>query len=273
MGGEVEAPEAGGGGDGPGGRGASDAEPSAPHDPGLREHRQAAAILEEVEAWARSLAETLAPPPDRALPMSSRSRGRFDYGRHYQGSERPFRQRLCPRPARVEVRLLHDLSGSMGDARARGSKQFVSVRAAMMLHRACELAGVPFTHHGFTSGEPVLVSAPGMDPEQGRAAIAALDSNGGTLLAPSLERAVRECGRETILFVLCDGMLSERDSLQCAALAKRFRGLAVPLLIGSAVEAAPEFKRIFGRAQAVNDVALLPRVVKTYLEAVAPVTS
>jgi len=51
------------------------------------------------------------------------------------------------------------------------------------------------------------------------------------------------------------------------------RGQVVPLLIGGAAEALPLFKRVFGRAQPISNVADLPRVVRTYLEAVAPVTS
>lgn len=267
---EVEAPEAPGGT--PGGAGV-DREPAAPFDPGTVEQRRAELILAEVEGQARALASALLPPPEKRLPMSSRSRGRFDYGRHYQRSERPFQYRCRSAPRQVEVRLLHDLSGSMGSASTPGSNQYVSIRAAMMLHRACELTGVPFTHHGFMHGDPIPVTDPSMGVEAGRQAIAGVRSAGGTYLTPSLEMSARECRDNTILFVLCDGWLEESDAATCSRIAKRMRGQVVPLLIGGAAEALPLFKRVFGRAQPISNVADLPRVVRTYLEAVAPVTS
>lgn len=265
-----DAPEAPGGA---GGEGRGGGEPEAPVDPGTSSYRRAESILAEVEGQARALAGALLPPPEKRLPVSSRSRGRFDYGRSYQGSERPFQYRARSAPRSVEVRLLHDLSGSMGSAEAYGSNQFVSIRAAMMLHRACELAGVPFTHHGFMHGDPIPITDPSVNAEAGRQAIAGLRSSGGTYLAPSLEMSARECRDNTILFVLCDGWLDDNDAMACSRIVKRMKGQVVPLLIGGATEALPTFKRIFGQAQPISNVADLPRVVRTYLEAVAPVTS
>lgn len=246
-----------------------DAPQVMPNDP---DHQRARELLREIEASARALGTALALPAAPSTRISHQSRGRFDYGRYAQGAQRPFRVKHQPTRRQVHtITVLHDISGSMGDADDPTSNQFAAVRATLMLHRACELARTPFRLIAFEDHFAVVVE-PGDDPEHARAAIAALDSRGGTRLAPALTKALVEpwpsrTGTQSphVILVYCDGGITPTDAEACRALARqRASVLVLPVLIGASVAHAA-FEAAFGRVMNVPNVTTLAARLRAWV--------
>lgn len=256
------------------GVGPPDAPQVMPDDPRYDRSRE---LLREVEAGARALGTALALPSAPNTRISHQSRGRFDYGRYAQGAQRPFR--VAHQPTRRQlptITVLHDVSGSMGDLDDPRSNQFAAVRATMMIHRACERARTPFRLIAFDTGFDVVVE-PGDDPEHARAAIANLQSRGGTHLAPALAKALGEPWpsrstqqRPHLILVYCDGGIAHIDAQACRSLVRQNpSAFVLPVLIGTNVSDAG-FQEAFGRALHVPDVTTLAARLRDWIGAHLP---
>ncbi|MDR6218197.1 hypothetical protein [Deinococcus soli (ex Cha et al. 2016)] len=253
---------------GPGGVSAAPRKPSAPAlDPG--DSDEADELLDEVEGAARQLAMALRPPTDPSLARPHASRGRYDYGRHVTGSERPFMHRQVPRrPGQADVRLLRDVSSSMEGARHSAARA-----ADMMLHRACEAAGLPYTTVEFNDSHAVIVR-PGDAPMVARQRITAVQCRGSTTMWPALNTALTlpaDAGRQVLVLVLCDGELTAPDLERCKALVQEARAATVvPILIGEAVnpKVVQAYEAAFGRSLVVRDHQGLATELKSWLSAV-----
>lgn len=258
--------------DQPGGPGGVSTSPSKkPRIPELEagDSEEADDLLDEVEGAARNLALALKPPTNPSLARPHASRGRYDYGRHVTGSERPFMHRNVPRrPGQADVRLLRDVSSSMEGARHSAARA-----ADMMLHRACEAAGLPYTAVAFNERHSVIVQ-PGDTPMVARQRISALKCGGTTVLWPALNAALTlpvEPGRQPLVLVLCDGELTAADLERCKALIEANRAaIVVPILIGEAVQAktVQAYEQAFGRSLVVRDHQGLAAELNSWLSTV-----
>ncbi|OLV16217.1 VWA domain-containing protein [Deinococcus marmoris] len=145
-------------------------------DPG-----SAAIIAEDVEGHARRLAPLLKPPERPGRTRPHRSKGRYDARRDARDAERVFvRKTVASRPMPIRVRLLIDISISMGGEPIRCARA-----AAGMVVRAAALSGSSAEVHLFNTRHQAVITGP-MPYLTAQALIAGIEVGGSTCLSPAL---------------------------------------------------------------------------------------
>lgn len=234
-------------------------------------------LLAQVEGAARDLARWLRPPTPLVRPRPHPSDGELDLERVLAGHPRPFDRELGPAPAPSRAwYLLVDESGSMGNARTEGSTMSGAVRVALWLHRATELASVPFGVAGFDGGTLPIHIRPlstGPNPLAERR-LAGMDGSGGTRLAPAFAEAVAALRaaqvQRRLLVVLHDGDLGPTDARaveQMVTALPRASIRLLPLYLGDDADVIAANTELFGYVLACATLESLTQRVSAWLRA------
>ena len=225
-------------------------------------------ILERVEGAARELAALLSPFEPRKLHMHSRNTGRLSPQRVMAGRERVFeRKNPPPKLETLFIDVLVDISASMNPRDTPGSKMNVAVHSAMMVERACELAGIARRVTAFDD-DVLPICDQSLDARTARGRIAGMDAYGGTNLGQALEFVLEQPTPAAAkrLVVVSDGALAEEDQRRCSELVKgKPRVLFLPVLLGVSEAQVQVYRSIFGHATPINEIALLPSVMRILL--------
>ncbi len=226
-------------------------------------------ILERVEGAARELAALLSPFEPRKLHAPSRNTGRLSPQRVMAGRERVFeRQNPPPKLETLFIDVLLDISASMDARDTPGSKMNIAVHTTMMVERACELAGIARRVTAFDD-DVLPVCDQSLDARTARGRIAGMDAFGGTNLGQALGFVLEQptaAGAKRLVVVVSDGVLERADQASCAALVKdKPRVLFLPVLLGVGEAGIGSYRSIFGHATPVNDIELLPSVMRILL--------
>ena len=242
--------------------------PSQPKAPAQAE-LDAEPILERVEGAARELAALLSPFEPRKLHIPSRNTGRLSPQRVMAGRERVFeRKNPPPKLETLFIDVLVDISTSMDARDNPGSKMNVAVHTAMMVERACELAGIARRVTAFDD-DVLPVCDQSLDARSARGRIAGMDAHGGTNLGQALGFVLERdtaAGSKRLVVVISDGALAEEDRLHCVELVKdKPRVLYLPVLLGVSEKEVQMYRSIFGHASPINEIALLPSVMRILL--------
>ena len=239
-----------------------------PNQPDVPAQAELAAepILKRVEGAARELAALLSPFEPRKLHISSRNTGRLSPQRVMAGRERVFeRKNPPPKLETLFIDVLVDISGSMNPRDTPGSKMNVAVHSAMMVERACELAGIARRVTAFDD-DVLPICDQSLDARTARGRIAGMDAHGGTNLGQALEFVLEQptpAGAKRLVVVVSDGVLERADQTNCAELVKdKPRVLFLPVLLGVGEDGIGSYRSIFGHATPVNDIELLPSVMR-----------
>lgn len=241
--------------------------PSQPKVP-VQAELDAEPILERVEGAARELAALLSPFEPRKLHSPSRNTGRLSPQRLMSGRERVF-ERKTP-PSKLEtlfIDVLVDISSSMEARDTPGSKMNVAVHTAMMVERACELAGIARRVTAFDD-DVLPICNQSLDARSARGRIAGMDAFGGTNLGQAIGFVLEQpaAGSKRLVVVVSDGALDEEDRLHCVELVKnKPRVLFLPILLGVSESEVQSYRSIFGHATPVSDIELLPSVMRILL--------
>jgi VWA domain containing CoxE-like protein len=242
--------------------------PSQPKVP-VQAELDAEPILERVEGAARELAALLSPFEPRKLHTPSRNAGRLSPQRVMAGRERVFeRKNPPPKLETLFIDVLIDISGSMDPRDTPGSKMNVAVHTAMMVERACELAGIARRVTAFDD-DVLPICDQSLDARSARGRIAGMDSYGGTNLGQALGFVLEHptaVGAKRLVVVVSDGALAEEDQRHCTELVKdKPRVLFLPVLLGVSESEVQAYRSIFGHATPINEIELLPSVMRILL--------
>ena len=141
----------------------------------------------------------------------------------------------------------------------------VAVHSAMMVERACELAGIARRVTAFDD-DVLPVCDQSLDARTARGRIAGMDAHGGTNLGQALGFVLEQsvpAGAKRLVVVVSDGVLERSDQTNCAELVKdKPRVLFLPVLLGVGEDGIGSYRSIFGHATPVNDIELLPSVMR-----------
>ena len=144
----------------------------------------------------------------------------------------------------------------------------VAVHSVMMVERACELAGIARRVTAFDD-DVLPVCDQSLDARSARGRIAGMDAHGGTNLGQALGFVLERdtaAGSKRLVVVISDGALAEEDRLHCVELVKdKPRVLYLPVLLGVSEKEVQMYRSIFGHASPINEIALLPSVMRILL--------
>jgi hypothetical protein len=252
-------------------------------DPAQATDAETAALLAEIEGYARDLARTLDPPTAIARPRPSPSRGALNLRRALAEDERPFDAPAAasphPSPSRVWAALV-DLSQSMGSGRRVDSAMYGARRLTLWLDRVCELSRIPFGVYGFDDqSEPIRIAP--LDPTVAladrsliRRRITGMAGQGGTRLSPALAAALAALGRHpaerTLLITLFDGEPEDGDAAEARALLATLprRGVQLlPLYLGNDPQVIAANTALFGHVIACSSMDELTPLARAWLRA------
>ena len=239
--------------------------PGMPPVPSLDE-LNAEGVVERIEAFARELASLLKPFEPRKLATPSRNSGRLSPQRVMAQRDRVFERKVPPpKLETLFIDVLFDVSSSMGDQHKAGTKMFTALHSAMMVERACEIAGVKRRITAFDGGIHALTAADS-DPSVTRGRIAGVHCGGSTLLSQALRHVIGQptpAGAKRIVAVISDGDLDKGDKSSCLALVRRNPKLHfLPMLLGLELESLAAYESIFGHATPIERIELLPSVMR-----------
>lgn len=235
-------------------------EEASPDGSGIFEDNPGDDLLGEVEGYARELATMLYIPQRPALSMASRS-GRFSYERYVRQSERYFEKKtLHPRKELPEIRLAIDSSGSMTGAKIISAKE-----VAITFVRAAQILGAPYMVRHFEEKDYEIPSGVGRYEESFKA-IGEIQSGGGTILFPTLQKLLQG-NKSALVVVICDGGLADHDYLQCQRILQDTPHKVMPVLLEVDAEVVSTYQRYFGKALVAQNTAELLPLVKAYVRA------
>jgi hypothetical protein len=216
------------------------------------------------DSYAQHLARSLQPP---TLPRTARphlSRGEFNFESYFGKRERIFDDKRVKRKEKVPVSLLVDVSGSMGENNNPKTLQFHASQVALLLERACYLAGIEFTVTTFDR-DAYEIRPKGMDHTQALSGLGKLGGNGGTRLESALKLLKNT---RNITLILCDGDLEDSDVHACKHLVTKLsRRHLMPVLLGDAISKEATFKTIFDRSLIVRKPEDLSSTLESHLRA------
>ena len=210
---------------------------------------------------ARQLERILNTPQlvQRAL---SRSRGRLKVRRVIRNEARPFERKVTREEQPRRIIVVQDISYSMGLFRPECA-HYHALLTALALELACSRQNIKFALISFDD-DATLERPFSMPRNDALLKVASLAARGDTVLCGALERTLALAQAGDVIFVLCDGQLTEQDVTKSRMLAKRTQGMFIPILIGESAE-PEQFREVFGRCYDAAAVEDIPTVVKRAL--------